>query len=298
MPELRKDPIVGRWVIIATDRAKRPATPKHEALAEAGSFCPFCEGQEGNTPHEILAYRDRNTRHNEKGWRVRVVPNKFPIVGDGVVGAHEVVILSPAHHTDLGLLNVEDCTDVVTALRDRARFHLAEGCVYAQAFVNQGKEAGASLAHPHAQLVALDRVPPRVESRLQRFSADAVKRDQVHVIDDEVATVWAPVASTAPFALRAMVHDAGSRFDEAPDAHIAAIAVALHHAVRRLHGVLGPLAYNLVFESAPRDRTSEFQWWVDIVPRLTVVAGFELGTGIFVNVMPPDQAAAALRAVK
>src|SRR5947209_17757773 len=78
MPELRKDPIVGRWVIIATDRARRPATPKNEALATAGCLCPFCEGQEGNTPHEIIAYRDRNTRHNEKGWRVRVVPNKFP----------------------------------------------------------------------------------------------------------------------------------------------------------------------------------------------------------------------------
>src|ERR1700739_3298757 len=93
MPELRKDPIVGRWVIIATDRAKRPVAQKIEPLAPAGTFCPFCEGNENNTPHEILAYRDRNTRYNEKGWRVRVVPNKFPALqiegglnkrGDGI----------------------------------------------------------------------------------------------------------------------------------------------------------------------------------------------------------------------
>src|SRR5215204_6022257 len=92
MPELRKDPIVGRWVIIATDRAKRPVAPKHEPMA-SGGFCPFCEGSEDKTPHETLAYRDRGTRHNEKGWRVCVVPNKFPALqvegelnkrGDGI----------------------------------------------------------------------------------------------------------------------------------------------------------------------------------------------------------------------
>src|SRR5881227_4068967 len=116
MPELRKDPIVGRWVIIATDRAKRPVAPKGEVLAASEGFCPFCEGSEGNTPLEILSYRDRNTRPNEKGWRVRVVPNKFPALqvegdlskrGEGIydkmngIGAHEVIVECPGHETSM-----------------------------------------------------------------------------------------------------------------------------------------------------------------------------------------------------
>src|SRR5215475_5622647 len=116
MPELRKDPIVGRWVIIATDRAKRPVTPKNDQMATTGGFCPFCEGHENDTPHEILAYRDRSSGRNEKGWRVRVVPNKFPALqiegdlqkrGEGIydkmngIGAHEVIIECPFHETTM-----------------------------------------------------------------------------------------------------------------------------------------------------------------------------------------------------
>src|SRR5579863_3984956 len=119
MPELRKDPIVGRWVIIATDRAKRPVAPKEESLPTTG-FCPFCEGHEDKTPHEILAYRDRNTRSNDKGWRVRVVPNKFPALqiegalnkrGDGIydkmngIGAHEVILECPFHEASMANLS-------------------------------------------------------------------------------------------------------------------------------------------------------------------------------------------------
>src|SRR5439155_17098376 len=119
MPELRKDPIVGRWVIIATDHAKRPVAPKIETPAGGGTFCPFCEGSETDTPHEILAYRDRNTRSNDKGWRVRVVPNKFPALqvegdlnkrGEGIydkmngIGAHEVIIECPQHEVSLANL--------------------------------------------------------------------------------------------------------------------------------------------------------------------------------------------------
>ena len=120
MPELRKDPIVGRWVIIATDRAKRPVAPKGEVLAASEGFCPFCEGSEGNTPLEILSYRDRHTRPNEKGWRVRVVPNKFPALqiegelskrGEGIydklngVGAHEVILECPFHEISMASLS-------------------------------------------------------------------------------------------------------------------------------------------------------------------------------------------------
>ena len=135
MPELRKDPIVGRWVIVATDRAKRPETPKSEPLAVGpGGFCPFCEGQEDKTPHEILAYRDIQTRPNERGWRVRVVPNKFPALqiegdlnkrGEGIydkmngVGAHEVIIECPFHEVSMGNLTEENIREVLWVYRDR-----------------------------------------------------------------------------------------------------------------------------------------------------------------------------------
>jgi UDPglucose--hexose-1-phosphate uridylyltransferase len=226
---------------------------------------------------------------------VRVVPNKYPIVGDGVGGAHEVVILSPAHHADLGALGVEACTDVFVALRDRARFHLAHGLVHAQPFVNHGKNAGASIAHPHAQLVALDHVPPRVVTRLQRFDRDAFARDQHHVVAREGAVTWCPRASTSPFAARCAVIGGGPRFDRASDDEISIVAAALRDLVRRLHAVLGSPDYNIVVETAPRHHDGPFQWWADIVPRVTVIAGFEMGTGMFVNVVPPDQAAATLR---
>src|SRR5262245_23996283 len=128
MPELRKDPIVSRWVIIATDRARRPVPPKNEPLADAGTLCPFCEGQEDKTPHEILAYRDRPTRPNERGWRVRVVPNKFPALqiegelhkrGEGIydkmngIGAHEVIVECPFHEISMANLAEENIREIL-----------------------------------------------------------------------------------------------------------------------------------------------------------------------------------------
>src|SRR4051794_35258000 len=134
MPELRKDPIVGRWVIIATDRARRPVAPKAEGSIPPTAYCPFCEGNESNTPFEILAYRDRNTRPNEKGWRVRVVPNKFPALqiegelnkrGDGIydkmngVGAHEVIVECPFHEISIANLSEDNIREILWVYRDR-----------------------------------------------------------------------------------------------------------------------------------------------------------------------------------
>src|SRR5437763_2814299 len=134
MPELRKDPIVGRWVIIATDRAKRPITPRGEGPAAGTTLCPFCEGHEDKTPPEIIAYRERHTRANERGWRVRVVPNKFPALqiegelnkrGEGIydkmngIGAHEVIIECPAHEVTMANLSTEHVREILWVYRDR-----------------------------------------------------------------------------------------------------------------------------------------------------------------------------------
>src|SRR5216684_1101660 len=174
MPELRKDPIVGRWVIIATDRAKRPVAPKGET-APSGGFCPFCEGSEGNTPHEILAYRDRNTRPNERGWRVRVVPNKFPALqiegdinkrGEGIYdkmngsGAHEVIIECPFHEVSIANLAEDNIREVFWVYRDRlVDLKKDPRLVYGMLFKNVGALAGASLEHTHSQLIVTPIVP-------------------------------------------------------------------------------------------------------------------------------------------
>jgi UDPglucose--hexose-1-phosphate uridylyltransferase len=226
---------------------------------------------------------------------VRVVPNKYPLVGDGVPGAHEVVIFSPAHDADLSALTEDSAADVMVALRDRARFHLAQGCLYAQAFVNQGKAAGASIEHPHAQIVALDLVPARARVRLEHFTPAAFADDQEHLVADGAVRVWCPRAAATPYMLRLAPADGGARFDEASEEQARATGVALRDAIARLRTIIGAAAYNVMIETAPRDHAEPFRWWIDVVPRITITAGFELSTGLSVNIVAPADAAAALR---
>ncbi|HVA89114.1 MAG TPA: DUF4931 domain-containing protein, partial [Chloroflexota bacterium] len=175
MPELRKDPITGRWVIISSDRGKRPTDYGRAPVTTSDKgFCPFCYGNEGKTPPEILAYRPEGGP-NTPGWTVRVVPNKFPALGiegelarqgEGVydrmngIGAHEVIIETPDHHLSLAALPTKNIEDVLWAFRDRMldlkkdpRFR------YILVFKNHGEQAGASLEHSHSQLIALPIVP-------------------------------------------------------------------------------------------------------------------------------------------
>ena len=295
MQELLVDPLTGEHVILAPARSLRPVTFRTEAppLEHRVPSCPFCEGNEHETPPEVA--RVGPGAPDTPGWRVRVVPNKYPLVGDGVAGAHEVVILSPAHDGDLAALPVDAVTDSFLALRDRAAFHLSHGCAHAQPFVNSGRSAGASIEHPHAQLVALDFVPPRVRALMTRFTEDAYSSGREHVVVDGGAVAWCPPASSSAFRVRIAVADAGARFDEAHDDAIAALSAVLHETMRRVHIVLGAVPYNVVVETAPRDHVRDFRWWVDVVPRLGVAAGFEMGTGMWVNSVAPADAAAALR---
>ncbi len=325
MPELRYDAISGQAVIVAVERAARPFTvaPADDTLS-VPSDCPFCSGSEAMTPPEV--HRTGDGSADTLGWRVRVVPNLYPIVGpaadaiargapDGdhsrhgtvtpATGAHEVVVLSPDHHASFGRLDDRGATEVLTVIRDRVRHHLASGHSYVQAFVNQGRAAGASIAHPHAQLVALDLVPPAVETGVERFlaaRADLVarelsdaRRDGLVVVDGP-ALAWSPFASGTPYGMRVAHRSTRARFDEATDAEVGVVAVALRDALSALHALLGEPAYNVVLRSAPPDRPAgEFHWYLDVLPRTGVVAGFEQGTGILVNVVPPEQAATQLR---
>jgi UDPglucose--hexose-1-phosphate uridylyltransferase len=302
--ELRHDALTDRLVIVAAERAARPETFRRPvAPVEAHpSNCPFCPGHEHETPPEVARFGPGDA--NEPGWTLRVVPNLYPIVGGSLAGAHEVVVLSPAHDRSLGALDFDHALDVFRALRDRAAFHLASGLAHVVPFVNHGKAAGASIEHPHAQLVALDFVPPAVSEDLARFErsgrdlvADSLStaRGSEYAVIDGPAPAWCNPGASEPFEVLVAHRSTRARFDDATDTEIEVVARSAHAVLGRLATVLGDPPYNLVIHSAPREARPGYHWYVRITPRLGVLAGFERGTGLFVNIVPPEQAATALR---
>lgn len=310
MPELRRDELADRWVLLAPGRSARPHTfpPATADVDTAPADCPFCPGHEGMTPPEV--YRTGGGAPDTPGWRVRVVPNLYPIVGGddpgpGATGAHEVAVLSPAHGRSFARLDEAQATEVLTVLRDRARHHLRAGHAFVQVVINHGVAAGASIEHPHAQLVALDFVPAAVEDAKRRFAGAGIDLvdgdmelagDALRVVDG-AAPAWCPHASSNPYQLRIALRAPGARFDEADDPAIVAVASTARRALGRLASVLGDVPYNLVVYTAPPGAAREpFHWYVEVQTRIAVVAGFEQGTGILVNTTPPDLAASRLRA--
>jgi UDPglucose--hexose-1-phosphate uridylyltransferase len=309
MPELREDPLTGNLVVVAPGRAARPDTHGHTAngptgAAEQPRTCPFCSGHEAMTPPEV--HRTGGGAPNEPGWSVRVVPNLYPLVGDGIPGAHEVVVLSPRHDSALGALSDAEAIDVFTVLRDRAAHHAGEGRAHVQPFFNYGKAAGASIEHPHAQLVALAFVPPAVTSAVERFAGSAgdpvtqpvaVSEPGEHRVlrDDGGALAWCALASLSQYEVLVAAPDAGARFDREDDAAIATVARATRRVMTAVDRALGDVPYNVVVHSAPTTGTARFHWYVRVTPRIGVRAGFEDGTGLFVNTVLPEVAAAHLR---
>jgi len=303
--ELRTDELTGAQVIIAPGRATRPEVFRPtttDAAATPPDSCPFCAGHESMTPPEVA--RSGGGEPNTPGWQVRVVPNLYPIVGDGVAGAHEVIVLSPAHDGQLDRLPPEAATATIRMLRDRAAHHLAAGLVHALPILNQGRSSGASIEHPHAQLITLGFTPPHVEMVLSRFAvaatdivADAIEmaRAGAFVVNDDSAIIWCPPAAPTPFVMRVALPYGRQRFDLATDDEIGVLTGALQDALARLRALLGEVAYNVVVHNAPRDDPRPFHWWVDIVPRVSVYGGFEIGTGLWVNTRQPEAAAEMLR---
>jgi UDPglucose--hexose-1-phosphate uridylyltransferase len=328
MPELRKDPIVGRWVIIATDRAKRPVAPKIEAPAGPPGYCPFCEGQEDKTPHEILAYRDRNTRFNEKGWRVRVVPNKFPALqvegdlhkrGDGIydkmngIGAHEVIIECPFHEITLANLSEENIREVLWVYRDRlVDLKKDPRLVYGMLFKNVGAAAGASLEHTHSQLIVTPIVPINVWEEMSgsleffNYRGRCIFCDMVHqelaaekriVLDTPHFLSFEPFASRFPFETWILPKHHNSHFENIQKTEVDELGTVLKTILLKLESALDKPAYNYIIHTSPFDSQTlpHYHWHLEIIPRLTRVAGFEWGTGFYINPVPPEQAAGFLR---
>ena len=328
MPELRKDPIVGRWVIIATERAKRPLASKHEVASQSGGFCPFCEGNEEKTPHEIIAYRERNTRPNERGWRVRVVPNKFPALqvegslnkrGEGIydkmngIGAHEVIIECPFHEVTLANLAEDNIREVLWVYRDRlVDLKKDPRLVYGMLFKNVGALAGASLEHTHSQLIVTPIVPISVweemTGALEFFNyrgrcifCDMVQQELTSekrvVLDTPNFVSIAPYASRFPFETWILPKNHNSHYENIQKTEVDELGTVLKTILLKLEAALDKPAYNYIIHTSPFNSQAlpHYHWHIEVIPRLTRVAGFEWGTGFYINSVPPEQAAAYLR---
>ncbi len=324
MPELRIDPLIGRRAIVAGARAGRPGgelstTPAPEIDAEAD---PFAEGHEDRTPPEVYALRPNGGGPNSPGWRVRVVPNLYPALSKDAAtvepsanpdlfwaapahGAHEVIINSPKPVISLAQLTPEEVQTAMEAWRARMTAHGEAS--YVHLIVNERREAGASLPHTHAQLYALDFVPADVARERERFGAYATRtmggnlladlvqeevrrRERIVAIDDEVV-LMAPYGARVPFQLLIAPRRPRPRFEDEGPVGAGMLNDALNRLARRL-GSNPPL--NLWVRTAPRG-AEYFCWRIDIVPRLTHLAGLELGAGIHLNIVSPEQAAAELR---
>jgi UDPglucose--hexose-1-phosphate uridylyltransferase len=319
--ELREDPLSGRLVAIAAGRAARPEAFLGDVGPSRGTLgCPFCPGHEHMTPPELWADREPGSAADGPGWRVRVVPNKFPAFAgppaapnpDGGLyrsapsaGAHEVVIHSTDHNASLADLPVEQTALVVAAYRARLAAHGPDPFGSIVVIVNQGRTAGASLEHPHSQLIATVERPELVRAELERLTgpgcaACAVverERNGDRAVEDagDLLTIC-PWASSMPYEALLVPQAHRPRFEEGDAAGDLEVAGALGRLLRRFGGVVGASApYNLVLHSAPPG-VPDFHWHLHLLPRLTTYGGFELATGIVINVVDPDQAAAGLRA--
>ena len=327
-PELRIDPLTGLRVVLAPARADRPfsfeSSETHDAAREE---CPLCEGHESWTPPETYALRPAGGPPDSPGWLVRAVPNKFPLLepgsGDDVdagphrgdpelfvatkaTGHHEVIVHAPQHVASMTALDQEQFRHAMEGWRARSASH--EQAAYVHLMINEGHAAGASLEHSHAQLYALDSVPAAIAREREHFTAhnsrtmggcllcdllteEVRRRERVVAIDDH-AVLLAPFASRGPYELQLVPRRHQRSFAEAEPAALD----LLREGLLRLSAKLGaPPPLNLWVRTAPRG-AEHFHWHVDVVPRLTRLAGFELGTGQFVNIVPPERAAQELAA--
>ena len=321
MNQLRLDPLSGRWVVVSPGRSERPysfvtRTPwLSEALERP---CPFCPGNEEDTPPALETYGPTGR------WLVRVVPNLYPafegdepfvVANRGPVftqatagGIHEILIFSPEHDATLGQLSQEQVELVMAALRDRLEEHASQPNLrYTQAIVNSGREAGASLEHPHGQLLGMSFIPRELAEEQARFArfvgscllcttieAEEDSTERVIYANDRVVVVC-PFWSAVPYEMLVMPREHNPHLHRSPTEDLIAVGEAIRRSLQQLAESVGDVAYNIVFHSAPYRVGEPYHWHAHIWPKATTTAGFELGTGVAINVISPEEAAETLR---
>ncbi|MGH9048045.1 MAG: galactose-1-phosphate uridylyltransferase, partial [Acidimicrobiales bacterium] len=289
-----------------------------EVEAERDRPCPFCPGHEEKTPPALETYGPSGQ------WLVRVVPNLYPafsgdepfvVTNRGPVftqatagGIHEVLVLSPEHDASWSMLSSEQTGLVMAALRDRIEEHAGHPALrYSQAIVNSGREAGASLEHPHGQLLGMSFVPRELaeeQARFARFAESCLLCTTVEaeldedcrvIYADEKAVVVCPFWSATPYEMLVVPRHHSPHLYRSSTDILVSVGLALKHCLGQLRDVAGDVAYNLVFHSAPYRVNDPFHWHVHVWAKATTRAGFEMGTGVAINVVSPEQAAEQLR---
>ena len=327
MPELRKDYITDTWVVFSPIRSKRPGTFHAENGHTDPDKCPFCQGKEHMTPPEILAYR-RTGGPNEPGWWVRCVPNAFPalmIEGEltrdvhqvfqrvSGIGAHEVIVETPEHDAHIPQMSEQQVQEIITAYRQRyldltrdKRFR------YILIFKNRGARAGASISHPHSQLIAMPIVPRRIMEEVNAvnryYHASGGTCLYCEVLDNELKVgtriiaengsfvSLSPYAARYPFETWILPKKHEMAFEDIADSERKPLAHILQDALARLYHVLDDPPYNYYIHTAPCDRQeTRYHWHLEITPRLVETAGFERGTDFYINPVMPEDAASILR---
>lgn len=331
MPELRQNFVTKEWVVIATERAKRPKELARQqppkALSSLVPTCPFCPGNEDKTPPEVL----RVPAGSNGNWQVRVVPNKFSALARDAqltrtihrsrrsiagFGVHDVIIETPDHAATTALLDDNHVANVLRAYKSRYdELSLDPRIAHITIFKNHGIDAGTSLEHPHSQLIATPVISSQVRGRFQvalqhhddygecmfcqMLDEELAEQDRI-VLTTEHFVVLEPFASPTPFATHIFPRRHMASFGDIGAAEVNDLARTLRKVLGKLYHGLGDPDFNYTVRSAPAElhEVKYFHWYLSIIPRLTRVAGFELGSGMFINTVPPESAAEFLRNVK
>lgn len=335
MPELRKDPVTRRWVIVATERAKRPneLSPRNPVtvpdMPDRDPKCPFCEGNEGMTPPEVSAYRHAGTNKDGPGWWVRVIPNKYSAVDPSIphtreglgmydmasgFGVHEVIIESPKHNLSWATMSEKEFEEMFWAYRDRLITLMRNPDLrYVLVFKNYGADAGASQPHPHTQLIGLPVVPKRVLEEIEGAEdyfkykercpwCDIIKQERVDgervIYENEMFIALAPFASHLPFQIMVLPKTHKPLFESIEKLEIMELAKVFRRVFWSLSQILGDPPFNCVLHTLPPTSLGDGRhnhWHFEIVPRLTKLAGFEWGSGFYINITRPEECAKVLR---
>ncbi|MBU1627722.1 galactose-1-phosphate uridylyltransferase [bacterium] len=338
MPELRKDPVSNRWVIISTERSNRPFDFEQQKPQYSLNSCPFCPGQESETPIEIDSIPSSTNDQNQSSWAVRVIPNKFKVLTlDGVInregigifdkmngiGTHEVIIESPDHDAKLADMPINQLLKILMIYKRRiTELYKDDRFRYILIFKNYGEKAGASLAHPHTQIIATPITPITVKAELDNardyyydkercIFCDIIKqeidlKDRIVIETNHFITI-SPFAARFPFEVTIFPKKHNCDFSKIPDDSIEPLAYILKETLSRIKTALDDPSYNFVIHTIPNIHSwkrrvnywetieVDYHWHIEIIPRLSRIAGFEWGTGFYINPTLPEDAAKSLR---
>lgn len=318
-PELRRDALIGGWTIVAPGRSHRPGGGR--GVGPERGPCPFCPGNEHMTPPEIWAEGREGRRKDGPGWEIRVFPNLYPALtqaspAEGKIGRrmlpargfHEVIVHSPRHDLALARMDSESALRLMRAYRFRYRELCARpGVIQVLIILNHGREAGASVEHPHTQVFALPLVPGAVREELRRWgragphgcplcaALEEARREGRMVLENMYFAAMAPFSSRQPYETWFVPLRHREDFSKVGEEELWDLADILRRTLKGLEELLDDPPYNLWLHSAPcGGEHPYYHWHLELIPRLTVTAGFEMASGLFINPVPPEEAARRL----